>query len=162
MPDSPIDVYFAWLKSLAPEIQAEIIFQVGALLPLCVELDPASDTFAADFETTLREPATAPLYNAGLSLTLATLTDFVFDLKDSEADWAEAERINTAILKKVQERGDVSNLVEHIQRNLTEMPLRAARWIKAADQWKATRARFSLVTVDAWLKPNLGPGAAIT
>ncbi len=116
----------------------------------------------------IKRLCSTPVLDAGMTLTLASLTDFIFLEKGDPERWEKNEEL-LGLLEQTQSalvdpQTDTSEeLAEWIEGNKLRYPLRARQWIKARSTWEPLRqGPLSPSTLHRSLRdgPLLGPQGA--
>lgn len=137
------DVYCDWFETLAPEVAKELAVHVmrlfpGGLLTPTLTTPDATDGLAPR----IRRLAEASKFaDAGLALTLAALTDFVFMSRSDPAQWAE-DRALLEVLDEARtavEDAMDPDLSRWLAENRLRYPLRARQWTASAETWGPVR-----------------------
>lgn len=144
MADSPTDLYCRWYETLAPAVAEELAIALIQLFPGGALESPIAITKASDgLLPRIRRMASTPPRDAGLALSLAAITDFVF-LEQSDPDAWERHEAMLELLEDAQEQLGAPSIAEQfnswIQENKLRQPLRARQWMKESESWRALRA----------------------
>ena len=138
------DTYCDWYASLAPEAAKELalflmrLFPGGLLEPTLATPDP-TDGFLPRVR---RLPGRRAVQDAGTCLTLAALTDFIFESRADPARWAEDRERLEVLDQGLAALGDEghADIAEWVAENRLRYPLRAKMWAKAHESWQIIRA----------------------
>ncbi len=138
------DVYCDWFEALAPEVAKELAMLLMRLFPGSM-LEPtlATSELTDGFVPRMRRLGGRGGHpDVGAALTLAKLTDFIFEERGDPEQWAQ-NRARLDVLDEAREvLGDAmsSDVAAWVQQNRLRHPLRAKQWARAAEGWHELRA----------------------
>ena len=137
------DAYCEWFESLAPEVANDLALHLMRLFP-GGQLEPAIATAAITdgFVPRIRRLGGPSAFrDAGLTLTLAALTDFIFAERGDPAQWAEdRDRLELLDEARAALGSEMdADIADWVAQNRLRYPLRAKQWEKAAAGWRSVR-----------------------
>lgn len=143
---SPTETYCEWFETLTPAVAEELAVALMQLFPGEMLKSTLLTSSPLDgFTPRLRRLASAaPVADAGVALTVAALTDFVFLERSSPERWQKnremLEVLDEAQREHLKADEDLSaELTEWIEDNKLRHPLRSRQWLKEYDRWQALR-----------------------
>lgn len=137
------ETYCTWLVTLPPAIALELAGALHRLFPgEALGAAPAAESSIEALAAHLRRLASSPAKDAGLALTLAALTDFVFLEHGTGEGWERTDAM-LQLLDRTKENLGAPELeaqvAEFVEQSKLRQPLRERQWRKEGDIWAALR-----------------------
>ncbi len=135
-------VWCEWFEALPPELARELALTVMRLFPGGLLVPPiASNDPTAVFVPRVQRLAPNPIADAGMALTLASLTDFVFDDRGDPTFQHRGVQMLELLEHALEQAPEALPEVDQfLESSRLGYPLRARQWQRERQGWADLRA----------------------
>ena len=145
----PTERILAWIDSVPPKLQSDLLFFVSMMLPGCEEPVDA----AKDFRERVLTLATRRAQLMGMALGLIVLIDRFFEsLATTSDEVKDAMEFNERIAKEAESDPDApEGMAKTIRDIAARLPFRGKQWAKEVASWSALKSEWlSIERIDEW------------